>query len=119
MGHCDFPCRTNLNHTSIHLEPLTTTTMNRSIPEIAEELRQHVNNDNDAPRLIAEHVLPLLKIDLSPKELKDVQEDNDDLREMLTDAIDEVENAISDIDDENYSAAMYALRKLATKLRNR
>lgn len=57
----------------------------RTIPEIAEELRQHCNNDNDAPRLIAEHIFPLLKIDLSPKELKDVQEDNDDLRETLKD----------------------------------
>ncbi len=91
----------------------------RTIPEIAEELRQHVNNDNDAPRLIAEHVLPLLKIDLSPKELKDVQEDNDDLREVLKDAIDELQNAVSDIDDENYNLAMDTLSKLAAKLRNR
>ena len=91
----------------------------RTIPEIAEELRQHVNNDNDAPRLIAEHILPLLKINLSPKELKDVQEDNDDLREMLKDAIGEVENAVSDIDDENYNLAMDTLRQLVTKLRNR
>lgn len=91
----------------------------RTIPEIAEELRQHVNNDNDAPRLIAEHVLPLLKIDLSPKELKDVQEDNDDLREVLKYAIDELQNAVSDIDDENYNLAMDTLRQLVTKLRNR
>lgn len=91
----------------------------RTIPEIAEELRQHCNNDNDAPRLIAEHVLPLLKIDLSPKELKDVQEDNDDLREVLKDAIDELQNAVSDIDDENYNLAMDTLRQLVTKLRNR
>ena len=34
--------------------------MKRTIPEIAEELRAHINSDNDAPRLIAEHVLPLL-----------------------------------------------------------
>jgi len=32
----------------------------RTIPEIVEELRSHVNHDNDAPRLIAELVLPLL-----------------------------------------------------------
>ena len=32
----------------------------RTIPEITEELRAHINSDNDAPRLIAEHVLPLL-----------------------------------------------------------
>lgn len=32
----------------------------RTIPEIAEELRAHINSDNDAPRLIAEHVLPML-----------------------------------------------------------
>ena len=117
MGHCDFSCRTHPNRISFTPEPLTD--MNRTIPEITEELRQHVNNDNDAPRLIAEHILPLLKINLSPKELKDVQEDNGDLRETLTDAIDQVENAVSDIDDENYSTARDTLRQLVTKLRNR
>ena len=39
--------------------PLTDTPM-RTIPQIAEELRQHCNRDNDAPRLIAELVLPIL-----------------------------------------------------------
>lgn len=91
----------------------------RTIPEIAEELRQHCNNDNDAPRLIAEHIFPLLKIDLSPKELKDVQEDNDDLRETLKDAIDVLSDVIDDIDDENHSVAIVALQQLITKLRNR
>jgi len=118
MGHSDFPCRINPNCISFTPEPLTITTVNRTIPEIAEELRSHINNDNDAPRLIAEHVLPLLKIDLSPKELKDIQEDNDDLRETLMDTIDELDDAISDIDDENYSAAMDTLHQLITKLRN-
>lgn len=32
----------------------------RTIPEIAEELRAHINSDNDAPRLIAELILPML-----------------------------------------------------------
>lgn len=37
--------------------------MNRTIPEIAEELRHHINTDNDAKRLICEHILPLVGID--------------------------------------------------------
>lgn len=36
--------------------------MNRTIPEIAEELRHHINTDNDAERLICDHILPLLQI---------------------------------------------------------
>ena len=111
----------------------------RTIPEIAEELRAHINSDNDAPRLIAEHVLPLLGIELSPKELKDVQVDNDDLRTTLKDTAeelkdlktdnddlrttlkgtaDELTDALSDMDDENYGTAKGQLRDLITRLRN-
>jgi hypothetical protein len=35
----------------------------RTIPEIAELLRAHLNTDNDAKRLICEHVLPLVGVD--------------------------------------------------------
>jgi len=35
----------------------------RTIPEIAEELRAHINTDNDAKRLICEHILPLVGIE--------------------------------------------------------
>lgn len=90
----------------------------RTIPEIAEELRAHINSDNDAPRLIAEHVLPLLGVELSPKELKDVQVDNDDLRTTLKDAVDELRDAISDMDDEDYETAKGRLRDFLTRLRN-
>lgn len=32
----------------------------KSIPEIADDLRQHINTDNAAKRLIVEHILPLI-----------------------------------------------------------
>jgi len=32
----------------------------KTIPEIAEDLRAHINNDNAASRLIVEHILPLI-----------------------------------------------------------
>lgn len=92
--------------------------MKRTIPEITEELRAHINSDNDAPRLIAEHVLPLLGVELSPKELKDVQVDNDDLRTTLEDTADGLTDAISDMDDENYETAKGRLRVFLTRLQN-
>ena len=55
--------------------------MNRTILEIAEELRQHCNRDNDAPRLIAEHVLPLLGVDMTLQELRRSQGAEDDFRD--------------------------------------
>ena len=90
----------------------------RTIPEIAEELRAHINSDNDAPRLIAEHVLPLLGIELTLKDLKLVEGDNDDLRTTLEDTAEELTDAISDMDDENYETAKERLRDFLTRLRN-
>ena len=90
----------------------------RTIPEITEELRAHINSDNDAPRLIAEHVLPLLGIELTLKDLKLVEGDNDDLRTTLKDTADELTDVISDMDDENYETAKGRLRDFLTRLRN-
>ena len=92
--------------------------MKRTIPEIAEELRSHINNDNDAPRLIAEHVLPLLGIELTLKDLKLLEGDNDDLRTTLKDTAEELTDAISDMDDESYETAKGRLRDFLTRLRN-
>lgn len=55
--------------------------MNRTIPEIAEELRRHINNDNDAERLICEHILPLVRIDYD--EVKDLQDRVTELEEEI------------------------------------
>lgn len=42
-------------------------------------LRHHVNHDNDAPRLIAEEVLPILKIDLTYDEVRRLDDTLSDL----------------------------------------
>jgi hypothetical protein len=59
-----------------------------TIPQIAEMLRNHINTDNDAPRLIAEQVLPLLKIDLTYKEVLELENFRSDLDSCLDDLSD-------------------------------
>ena len=56
-----------------------------TIPQITEMLRHHINTDNDAPRLIAEQVLPLLKIDLTHKEVLELENFRSDLESHLDD----------------------------------
>lgn len=40
----------------------------KTIPEIADMLRHHINNDNSAPRLIVEHILPLIGLEFDTVE---------------------------------------------------
>lgn len=40
----------------------------KTIPEIAEDLRAHINNDNAASRLIVEHILPLIGMNFASAE---------------------------------------------------
>ena len=55
-----------------------------TIPEIAEQLRHHINTDNDAKRLICEHILPLVGIDgATPQELEDLLDVRSDAEELL------------------------------------
>jgi hypothetical protein len=57
-----------------------------TIPEIAEQLRAHINTDNDAKRLICEHVLPLVGIDgATPQELDGITEAEEMLTNIKTD----------------------------------
>jgi hypothetical protein len=47
----------------------------KTIPELAEDLRQHLNTDSFAKRLICEHVLPLVGIDgVKPHEIDGIVE---------------------------------------------
>lgn len=59
--------------------------MTPTIPQIADMLRHHINTDNDAPRLIAEEVLPLLKIDLTHEEVLQLENFKSDLHSHLDD----------------------------------
>jgi hypothetical protein len=55
-----------------------------TIPEIAEQLRLHINTDNDAKRLICEHVLPLVGIDgAKPQELDGITEARSEAEDLL------------------------------------
>jgi hypothetical protein len=57
-----------------------------SIPELAEQLRHHIATDNDAKRLICEHVLPLVGIDgATPQELDGITEAEEMLTSIKTD----------------------------------
>jgi hypothetical protein len=75
-----------------------------TIPELAEDLRRHINTDNDAKRLICEHVLPLVGIYVDTvKELEEIAEtpDNYDrfvsgMRADLDDLIEDFDNMDSD-----------------------
>ena len=73
-------------------------TMNkRTIPDIAEELRAHINTDNDAKRLICEHVLPLVGIDgATPQELEARSEAEELLTSIKTDLEDMLDTHADD-----------------------
>jgi len=53
------------------------------IPDIAELLRAHLNTDNDAKRLICEHILPLVGVDCD--EIEALQAKIEDLEEEIED----------------------------------
>jgi hypothetical protein len=61
------------------------------IPDIAEILRAHINTDNDARRLICEHILPLVGIDYDEIEV---------LQAKITELEGEIEDLNNSGDDE-------------------
>lgn len=63
-----------------------------TIPEIAEMLRHHVNYDNDAPRLIVEHVFPLVGIDLTPDEVRNLRSTLEGQESRIDDLVEEKKN---------------------------
>jgi hypothetical protein len=74
-----------------------------SIPELAEQLRHHINTDNDAKRLICEHVLPLVGIDgATPQELDGITE----AEEMLTSIKTDLEVALVNYADDGLPAGL-------------
>lgn len=98
-------------------------------------LRHHVNYDNDAPRLIVEHVFPLVGIDMTPDEVRNLRstlegqesridnlvDEKNELEEMLRDAesaakvkSDKLEEIIAsiergEIDTETLKSQLFAL----------
>ena len=78
-------------------------------PEIAEALRQHIHTDNDAKRLICEHVLPLVGLDVStPGEIEYLLSTKEHLLEKVS-------NLERRINEESFSDRV---TKLEHKLRS-
>ena len=72
----------------------------KTIPEIAEDLRLHIHSDNDAKRLIVEHILPLLGADFkSVEELVNAPSYTGYLEGNVLSAQKEVRNAVATLDE--------------------
>jgi hypothetical protein len=72
-----------------------------SIPELAEQLRHHIATDNDAKRLICEHILPLVGIDgATPQELDGITEARDTAEGLLETAKERLEAALVNYSDD-------------------
>ncbi len=88
-----------------------------SIPELAEQLRHHINTDNDAKRLICEHILPLVGIEVdSQQEFEDIltsaekaEESIADARRWLAEDIERYKDVIDDKALESLRATLNAI----------
>jgi hypothetical protein len=71
-----------------------------TIPEIAEQLRLHIATDNDAKRLICEHVLPLVGIDVDTvTEMEELAETPDNYDRFKSDMRTDLNDLIKDFED--------------------
>ncbi len=71
-----------------------------TIPELAEQLRHHINTDNDAKRLICEHVLPLVGIDVDTvTEMEELAETPDNYDRFKSDMRTDLNDLIKDFED--------------------
>jgi hypothetical protein len=92
----------------------------KSIPEIAEDLRTHINTDNDAKRLIVEHILPLIGMNFASLEATLGAGDRiDDLESSFKSAHIEISNAVTtlrEIRDDSYVGSRERIEALATSI---
>ena len=88
-----------------------------AIPQIAEMLRNHINTDNDAPRLIAEQVLPLLKIDLTYKEVLELENFRSDLNSHLDDLKDVTLEMQDEDDPLSKWEVIHRIERIITQIR--
>jgi hypothetical protein len=77
-------------------------------------LRHHVNYDNDAPRLIAEELLPILKIDLTIEEVRKLE----DFRHDLKSNADDLDDIAMELTDEEPLGAQEAHRRISRIAKN-
>jgi hypothetical protein len=71
-----------------------------TIPELAEQLRHHINTDNAAKRLIVEHILPLVGIEVDTvTELEELAETPDNYDRFVSDMRTDLNDLIKDYAD--------------------
>lgn len=87
-----------------------------TIPQIADMLRHHVNYDNDAPRLIAEELLPILKIDLTINEVHKLEDFRHDLNKYADD-LDDIAMELTDEEPLSAQDAYHRISRIAKNIR--
>jgi|694.fasta_scaffold30353_6 hypothetical protein len=89
-------------------------TMNkRTIPDIAEELRAHINTDNDAKRLICEHVLPLVGIEVDTvTELEELAKTPANYDEFVDDMRADLDDLIEDFSGKSNNEILHELKRI-------
>jgi len=92
----------------------------KTIPELSEDLRAHINTDNDAKRLIVEHILPLIGMNFDSAEAALGAGDRiDDLESSSESARIEIRNAVTtlrEIRDDACVCSRERIEALATSL---
>lgn len=84
-----------------------------TIPELAEDLRHHINTDNDAKRLICEHVLPLVGIYVDTvKELEEIAETPDNYDRFVSGMRADLDDLIEDFDNTDSDQVLAELKRI-------
>jgi type IV secretory pathway TrbF-like protein len=83
------------------------------IPDIAELLRAHLNTDNDAKRLICEHVLPLVGIEADTvTELEELTKTPANYDAFVDDMRTDLDDLISDFSGTSRDEILHELKRI-------
>jgi hypothetical protein len=84
-----------------------------TIPELAEQLQHHLNTDNGAKRLICEHILPLVGINVdSVSELEELAETPDNYDRFMSDMRTDLNDLIKDFEDMSNDEILAELKRM-------
>lgn len=85
----------------------------RTIPEIAEKLRAHLNTDNDAKRLVCEHILPLVGINVdNVTELEELAETPANYDRFVDDMRTDLDDLIEDFSGTSGDEILHELKRI-------
>jgi hypothetical protein len=86
----------------------------QNIPELAEQIRHHINTDNAAKRLICEHILPLVGINVNTvtemEELAETPENYDRFVKEIGGDLDHLLKDFADLEREEILAELKRIR---------